>query len=406
MSDEAVKTEQEKPPEEATEGTLSAEDWSGFNDRRQGPESLDFFNVAGQATREKPPDDGGDGGETGDGKPGAQAKKPDEGEEAPDKKQPSGDDTAGAEARKSDEGEGGPTKKQPEGAEEGKLPKGVAARLRRQQERHTKALQEQQQAHEARVAELEAQIKAGGGAKPTPEGGDKPPGDAAAQYQALGIGPYGPDPSDYEDLDAWEHDLLLHAEGKPLEKHPKAGEAGQGGAAKATETETAASEAAKLQEEQNRRRALAWETLDAAFEEADANEESPLTMEDYEAFMDGVGDSSIRCDIEMLEHLAASEEGPAMIKALIDSPVKSKRIILKPSGQRGKALDAMLERVKNPPKGGAGRKETKVLPDLPGGGKGGGGKAKNPDDMNFEEYRRWSESQSGAEQRGDGFLLH
>ena len=399
--------------------SISSDDWKDFGSR-QGGAGSGFFNDLGdgrgaQARREpdKPPDDG-------NGETGAEARKPDEGGTGdPSKEKPDGNGETGAEARKPDEGgTGDPSKEKPDGADDGKLPQGIAARLRRQTERHREELTKrdtEKQALEARIADLEARLDPD---KKPPEGGGgekevKPPATAEEQYQALGLEKFGPDPTAYEDLDDWEHDFALFGEKKPLEKHPKLGELAKGGEKpegkpEGKPTESAETEAQKLQAERAKRGNLAWETLDAAFEEADGNEESELSIDDYEAFIEAVDSNKVRCDLEMLEHLAASEDGPAMAKLMVDAPAKSKRIFAKPAGERGAALDAMLKRAqKGTEKGGGDNGKDggkRILPDLPGGGSHSA-QAKDPEKMSQEEYSAWREKQMEQDRAG-GFFVH
>ena len=131
------------------------------------------------------------------------------------------------------------------------------------------------------------------------------------------------------------------------------------------------------------------------FEEAEEAEDSELTVDDYENFVDAVNKQTVRVDSEMLEHIALSEDGPDMVKIMLKSPVKSMRIFSKPHGGKGKALDAMLKRARNAsedskddgkkPKAAADDK-TKVLPPLRG--TTADGLDPNTDKWSFDDYEQ------------------
>ena len=417
----------EKPSEKAPERshTLTQEDWAGYG---SDAPATDFFdpmsNLSSVAPNGAAEKKDGDTSGTGDG---SQKAKPDEGDGSPEKKEPGDGD--GSQKAKPDEGDGSPEKKEP-GAD-GQLPKGIAARLRRQRDQFARREAELQ----ATIAKLKETGEAAAPEKAS--GADDKSGTAAKsaaelpfaeQMTALEIdSTLGPNPDDYgADSEAqWAEDYNLFLQEKPLKHHPKLAAKPKGadekvGAAEAKQTQKKQDQTLTPQQEAERqwREKLtnAWQTFEAACEENDEVKDSELDSDFYEKVLDAVQSNRIRMDLEMIEHIAQSERGPEIAKLLIDSPVKSMRVFAKPPGQRTKALDDMLARVDRKAKADAGEEGNeagdteqrrdargKVMPKLPSG-RADSGKQKSPEDMNFTEYREWESNREKAEGASNFFV--
>ena len=399
---------------------LSTEHRSDFSTRRgREAEDFGFFDVGGIL---KPPDrDAGDGSQK-DAKPG-------EGDDDP--------------KNSSGEGGGKPENKEPSGAEKEITPEVFTARINRLNKRAERQLA----AKDAEIANLQAQLaQRGDGGKPPDDGNKetKPGGDASdtdtaqvvrdglrivtheAVYEALGVGGTGPDPGDYPTEKEWSEDFDLWADDKPLKNHPKladaqakaktaaaakkpdGGEGGDGGKKPAGDADA---EAAR------ERQALLFSTLEAAFDEnEDADPDTELGTDVYDAFIDHLKAKRIRIQPAAFEHIVASDDGPEMVKMLVDSPAKANRLFLKAAGVQTEELAKMLERTrkraeKEADPDGGGKKEAKGDPQNPGGkvmpeAKGGGNRNEevDPSKMSQAEYMAYRRQQE-AERDGGGFFF-
>lgn len=405
---------------------LTAEDWKNFQDR-QGAET-DFYDVSFVT----PPERGG-GEKEPSGDANRQTTKADGGDDDPAKKT-SVEADGQPKSEKPGEGDGDPTKKSPEA--DGALPPGVARRLRRQSDKHAKALaaeRTEQDSLKARIAALEAQVanvgsqtdKTGGAGDGKPEGATKTPAemDWKEQYEALALLDVGPDPGDYSDTRKWTEDFDLWIENKPLKNHPKLGEATAakpdgGKTGGATETGAAPKDTGGNKPTDDEARAAAakewtdrqWRTLEAAFEEnEDKDPKTELGTDVYDSFLNALEKRSFGLSPEALEHIANSETGPELAKMLVDSPAKAMRLFNKPTKAQAEELDKMLERTRKRAEGGDGDgtekpnsdRGGKVMPKVEGAGAGGG--TVNPEDMSMGEYTAWREAQ--MKDSGGGFYL-
>ena len=418
---------------------LTPEDWDAFH-QRAGSRGEDFFDVSMVPPPERK---GAAAAATGDGN---QRRKPGEGDGAPGGQPAEASGEADGQPKsEGPEGEGDPDNKPPKKGKQ--LPPWMARRLRRASDKHAKALAAVRAENEelaAKVAELEA--RAGGDTSGAAgDGGKKPKGDgdggkAAAthagktpadlewedQYKALGILDLGPEPGDYSDTRQWLEDFDLWGENKPLQHHPKLTEkisdaAGDGGKQPPKEKPSSAAnagngegepeaptDAAKFKAWADRQ----WSTLEAAFDEnEDADPNTEFGTKLYDAFTEAIDDKQFGLWPEALEHLADSDDGPEIVKILVDSPRTAMRLFNKPRNQQGRELDKILARARKRAEagnagggddggGGANDRGGKVMPRVDGAGAGGG--AVDPSQMSFADYRQYRESQQTS--RGDFYF--
>ena len=165
---------------------------------------------------------------------------------------------------------------------------------------------------------------------------------------------------------------------------------------------------------------MLFQTLEAAFDEnEDEDPDTDLGTDVYDDFVGKLKTKTIRVSAEAFEHIVGSDDGPEMVKMLVDSPAKAMRLFMKSAATHPAELERMLERTRKRAKKGEQTAEEKaaaakkaadakkakggdIMPDAGGGGNDA--EEVDPSKMSQAEYNAWRKRQ--RESRGSGFFVN
>ena len=390
-----TETEQRNPPPPGN--VVSRDDYVAFRDRMNSGSGIPKAETNQSETGSN--EQGHGGRDTPDVDTGSTVKQPGEGSA------PESPDAGDGEGEGGDSGDG----EQPEA---GKLPKGIVSRLARQQRKHDKETRELK----AKIAELEGKSSESQSVERKPEtapgdvaGGDKAKAEPASQYEAVGLDDEGPRMEDYPNQTEWGVDYLHWVDEEPLEHHPKLSDIKD-----KAETPSKADEAGRKQPESKtpeqkpdertdvqKRWDFNWDTINEVF----LGDESGENDDVFDKFVDKVTQGRVPLDMDMLEHIATSEDLVAIVKEFTDNPVKARRIYANQRRDKGELIDAMLEKTRANSDKADDAKDTspEIVPPLPKGtASHAPGRSGYTSDMSQAQYEA-KRAKEMAEQ-SDGFF--